>query len=192
MDIKSSKGDKALLVIDIQEDATGKTTNRPYKNSKELIDNVNLVINSSQTKGINVIYIKHEINGNFFNKIVMGNRFIKGTPGSEIDSRIRIINNHIFSKNKGNALSNPEVVNFLKKNNINKIFIVGLDASACIYKTSLGAIEMGYEVLVLKDAIATSDMAKIPQILDKYKKKGILLTSIHEFEAISGVPILRK
>lgn len=192
MDIKSSKGDKALLVIDIQEDATGKTTNRPYKNSKELIDNVNLVINSSQTKGINVIYIKHEINGNFFNKIVMGNRFIKGTPGSEIDSRIRIINNHIFSKNKGNALSNPEVVNFLKKNNINKIFIVGLDASACIYKTSLGAIEMGYEVLVLKDAIATSDMAKIPQILDKYKKKGILLTSIHEFEEISGVPILRK
>jgi hypothetical protein len=48
---------KALLVIDIQEDATGKTASKPYKNSKELIDNANLVISASEKAGIAVIYI---------------------------------------------------------------------------------------------------------------------------------------
>ncbi|MBW9147043.1 isochorismatase family protein [Clostridium sp. CM027] len=76
---------KALLVIDIQEDATGKTAKRPYKNSQELISNVNLVIESSEKKGITVIYIKHEINSNFLNKIVMRNRFMKGTQGRNKD-----------------------------------------------------------------------------------------------------------
>ena len=185
MNNKNNGSNKALLVIDIQEDATGKTTKKPYQNSKELIDNVNSVINNSEKKGITVIYIKHEINGNFLNKIIMGNRFIKGTLGSEIDSRIKIINNYIFSKDKGDALSNLKLDSFLKQNNINEVFMVGLDAAACVYKTSIGAIKRGYKAIVLKDAIVTSNMRKMPQILDKYKKRGILLTSIDEFKEIN-------
>lgn len=182
---KNNSGNKALLVIDIQEDATGKTASKPYENSKELIDNVNSVINNSEKKGITVIYIKHEIISNFLNGIMMRNKFIKGTPGSEIDSRIKIINNYIFSKDKGDALSNLELDGFLKRNNINELFMVGLDAAACVYKTSIGAISRGYKTVVLKDAIVTSNMGEMPKILDKYKKRGILLTSIAEFKEIN-------
>ncbi|MBW9149116.1 cysteine hydrolase [Clostridium sp. CM028] len=173
---------KALLVIDIQEDATGKTAKRPYKNSQELISNVNLVIESSEKKGITVIYIKHEINSNFLNKIVMRNRFIKGTQGSEIDSRIKIVNNYIYSKDKGNAFSNPKLDSFLKQNHINEVFIVGLDATACVYRTSIGAIDKGYKSIVLEDAIVTSNMRKMPKILEKYENEGILLTTIQKFK----------
>jgi nicotinamidase-related amidase len=179
--LNNINNNKALLVIDIQEDATGKTTNKPYKNSKELIDTVNSVINNSEKEGITVIYIKHQMNSNFLNKIIMGNRFIKGTPGSEIDSRIEIINNNIFSKDKGDALSNSKLDDFLKQNNINEIFIVGLDATACVYKTAIGAIKRGYKAVVLKDGIVTSNMEKMPRILDEYEKRGILLTSIDKF-----------
>ncbi len=176
-----NNNNKALLVIDIQEDATGKTTNTPYKNSKELIENVNTVINNSEKEGITVIYIRHQLNNNILNKIIMGNRFIKGTPGSEIDSRIKIINSNIFSKDKGDALSNIELDNFLMQKKINEIFIVGLDAKACVYKTAIGAIKRGYKAVVLKDAIVTSNMEKMPRILDKYSRKGILLTSSDKF-----------
>lgn len=172
---------KALLVIDIQEDATGETAKQSYKNSQELISNVNLVIESSEKKGITVIYIKHEINNNFLNKIVMRNIFIKGTHGSEIDSRIKIVNNYIYSKDKGNAFSNPKLDSFLKQNHINEVFIVGLDATACVYRTSIGAIDKGYKAIVLEDAIVTSNMGRIPKILEKYENKGILLTTIHKF-----------
>ena len=177
--------DKALLVIDIQEDATGKTAKKPYKNSKELIDNVNLVIESSEKKGMTIIYIKHEIDDNFLNKIIMGNRFIRGTHGSEIDSRIKIVNNYIFTKDKGDAFSNPKLDSFLRQNSIKEVFIVGLDAAACVYKTSIGAVYKGYKAVILKDAIVTSNMGRMSKILQKYNNKGIMLTSIQKFTAIS-------
>lgn len=133
---------------------------------------------------LSLINVKHELNNNFFNRIISGSRFIKDTPGSKIDSRIKVINNHIYSKNKGDAFSNPKLDSFLKQKGINKIFIVGLDASACVYKTSIGAISRGYKVVVLKDAVVTLNMSKIPNILDKYVKQGILLTSIKEFQQL--------
>jgi nicotinamidase/pyrazinamidase len=124
------------------------------------------------------------MNSNFTNKIISGNRFIKGTPGSEIDSRIKIINNYIFSKDKSDTLSNPELCNFLKQNNISEIIIVGLDAAGCVYKPAIGAIRRGYKAAVIKDAIITSKMEKMPQILDIYEKRGILLTSLDDFMSL--------
>ena len=37
---------------------------------------------------------------------------------------------NIYSKNKGNAFSNPNLDSFLKQKHINDVFIVGLDATA--------------------------------------------------------------
>lgn len=174
---------KALLVIDIQEDATGKTARKPlpYKNSVELIKNVNSVIEICKERGILVVYIKHEINNNFFSRMLWG-RFIANTTGSKIDLRVNIINNYIFSKNKSDAFSNSRLDSFLKENYIDEIFITGLDASACVLKTSLGARNKGYEVIVLKDAITTMRMNKMPKLLEKYLDHGIELSSVKEFK----------
>lgn len=182
----SNTGIKALLVIDIQEDATGKTARKPlpYKNSTELINNVNSVIKTCTEKGIVVVYIKHEIKNNLVNKILIG-RFIKDTIGSEIDSDINIVSDHIYSKNKGDAFSNSKLDDFLKRNHIDELFIVGLDASACVLKTSIGAKSRGYKVSVLKDAITTMNMSKMPKLLCKYLDHGIILTSVEEFRIIS-------
>lgn len=185
MNNKNNTIKRALLVIDIQEDATGNAARKPYENSKELINNVNSVIESSEKLGATVVYIKHELKSNLLNKIILGNKFIKGTSGSEIDSRIKIVNNYIYSKNKGNAFSNPKLDNFLKQNGINEVFIVGLDASACVYRTSIGAIDKGYKAIVLEDAIVTSNMSRLPKILKNYKNKGIELISIKKFKQIN-------
>jgi nicotinamidase-related amidase len=177
---------KALLVIDIQEDMTGVTATKPhpYKNSQELINNVNSVIKISKEKGIVVVYIKHQYRNSLLSRTLIG-KLIKDTAGSEIDSRINIISDNIYSKDKGDAFSNPNLDTFLKQNNINELFLVGLDASACVLKTSIGAKSRGYKVSVLKDAITTMDMSKMPKLLDKYLERSIVLTSIEEFEKIS-------
>lgn len=186
MNKKNSINKKALLVIDIQEDATGIASKKPYENSKKLINNVNFVIECSKKQGIIVIYIKHEVKNNLLNKIIMRNRFIEGTHGSEIDSRIKIVSENIYSKSKGNAFSNDNLDKDLKKNQINELYIVGLDAAACIYKTAIGSINKGYRAVVLKDAIATSNMKKLPKILEKYRRKGILLTSVQKYKQTTG------
>ncbi|MBC2582266.1 hypothetical protein [Clostridium sp. DJ247] len=70
---------KALIVIDIQEDATGKTARKPlpYKNSNELINNVNSIIESSAEKEFTVVYIKHEINNNFLIELYQATDLLK-------------------------------------------------------------------------------------------------------------------
>ncbi|HAG42443.1 MAG TPA: hypothetical protein DCL31_02430, partial [Clostridium sp.] len=118
--------------------------------------------------------MKHEIENNLFNRILAG-RFIKDTPGSKIDSRVNIVSSIIYSKNKGNAFSNLELDSFLKENHIEEIFIVGLDASACVLKTSIGEKSKGYKVTVIKDAITTMNMSKMQKLLNKYLQQGILL-----------------
>lgn len=187
MNNKYNITNKALLVVDIQEDATGKTAKNPlpYKDSAELIANINSVIDVCKDKGILVVYIKHEINSNLLSRKLWG-RFIAGTAGSEIDSRINIINNYIYSKNKGDAFSNAKLNRYLKENYIDEIFITGLDASACVLKTSLGAKKRGYGVIVLKDAITTMRMNKLPKLLEKYLKYGIEISSVEEFNKINN------
>ncbi|MBW9154320.1 isochorismatase family cysteine hydrolase [Clostridium estertheticum] len=179
-------GNKALLVVDIQEDNTGRTARKPlpYKNSFELINNVNVVINDCKEKDTVVIYIKHEIKNNLFNRILAG-RLIKSTDGSEIDSRVNIISNYIYSKNKGDAFSNLKLGDFLEQRSINEVFIVGLDASACVLKTSIGAKNRGYRVVVLKDAITTMNMSKMPKLLNKYLEHEIELATIEEFQKLN-------
>lgn len=80
---------------------------------------MNLVIENCKKKDIIVVYIKHEIEKNLFNRILAG-RFIKDTPGSKIDSRVNIVSSIIYSKNKGNAFSNLELDSFLRKITLRK------------------------------------------------------------------------
>ncbi|WP_238881867.1 isochorismatase family cysteine hydrolase [Clostridium sp. YIM B02551] len=176
---------RALLVIDIQEDATGTKSKNPYKDAKKLIDNANLIINESNKKGITIIYIKHYFKNNIFYRLITKNRFIKGTPGSEIDSRINIIGNNIFTKEKGDAFTNPYLNGFINEKGIKELFIIGLDAADCVYKTSKGAKSRGYKVFVIVDAIVTSNMGNMPKILEKFKQGGIGLISFEEFKKLT-------
>ena len=66
---------KALLVMDMQNDALGKDAKMPIANSgEELIKIVNAIIDDYYSKGYKIIYIKTEYSGL---------AFIKGTPGAK-------------------------------------------------------------------------------------------------------------
>ncbi|MBL4931718.1 isochorismatase family protein [Clostridium paridis] len=181
----NEKNKRALLVIDIQEDATGTKSKSPYKDTNKLINDANLIINESNKKGIAIIYIKHYFKNNFFYRLINRNRFIKGTPGSEIDSRINIIGNNIFTKEKGDAFTNSDLNDFIMEKGIKELFIIGLDAANCVYKTSKGAKYRGYKVFVIVDAIVTSNMGNMPKILEKFKQGGIGLISFEEFKKLT-------
>ncbi|MBU3170264.1 hypothetical protein [Clostridium estertheticum] len=48
---------------------------------------------------------------------------------------------------------------------MNSLYRTTLDATACVYKTSIGAINKGYKAIVLEDALVTSNMGRMPKIL---------------------------
>ncbi len=95
---------KALVVIDIQNDIT--------KNYKEIIDNVNSVIDWAVENDIYVVYIKQE-------NLSAGTRTFKhNTRGAELVSELKIVSDNIFTKYKSNMLSSAEFVDFIEKNEI--------------------------------------------------------------------------
>jgi nicotinamidase-related amidase len=99
----------------------------------------------------------------------------KGQPGTEIDSRIHIISNQIFGKPKGDSFSNPDFEKYLVENRIDNLVLCGLDARFCIYHTAIGAVNRGYKVTIVTDAIAMKDQSKLGNMLRKYKKRGFAL-----------------
>lgn len=65
---------------------------------------------------------------------------------------------------------------------INTLYIVGADATACVYKTSLGGVNRGYNVVILKECIFLTNENTLNKMLKKYQKVGI---DVEEMNALS-------
>ena len=180
---------KALLVIDVQEDITGTATLplSPYKGKAEYIARLNKVIEDANAKNILIIYIKQEFDG-LWGKILSWTVFcgsdIKGNPGTKVDKRIAMLSNYKFSKPQGDSFANPKLNEFLTQQRVNELYLVGLDPEFCIYATARGALNRGYKVNVITDAILSwRDSICIwtkndnEMIFEKYRKEGIKLIS---------------
>lgn len=177
---ESAKTQKALLVIDIQEDYTGTTARPPfpYKDSEQLIQTVNRAIEEAAHRDMLVVYIRQEfagVLGKTLSKLFCGGTAIPGNPGTEIDKRINIINDNLFSKPVGDAFSNPKLQELLTKHQVGELYLTGLDAEFCVYETAKGALRHGYKVSIIEDAIVLKAENKWEAILKKYDRKGINL-----------------
>ena len=166
---------KALLVIDIQEDFTGKTARPPfpYPDSDTFVEKVNDIIDNASKENMIIAYIGQEFRNNILEKRISRGNAIEGQAGTKLDSRLKILSDNYFPKRRSDAFSNSDLSDFLIKNQVNELFIVGLDATACVYKTSLGALNRHYKVTVIRDGITTFGEKDLLEMLDEYKKNGI-------------------
>lgn len=151
---------KALFVIDIQKAVIGKSHNKFFDYDKDLINKVNKVIEENEA----VIYIRNLMKNNFINRLAPVHVF-DGTKESELSDEVIKKGNTIFDKYKGDAFSNPELLDYLIKNNIDTIELIGVDGGGCLSLTALGAINNGFKVILNTNAIGTMKM------FDKKKQK---------------------
>lgn len=140
---------QALFVIDIQEDYTGKTAQPPFpfEDSEQLISTVNTIIEGADKGDIIIVYVQQEFNGPWgmvISEVISGGTAIKGSPGAEIDERITMQSDYVFSKPKPDAFSNPELEAFLIERQVNELYLVGLAAEGCVLYTAMGALNRGY------------------------------------------------
>jgi len=175
---KNSMQKKALVIIDIQNDIT--------KNYKEIIDNINKVIDWSVKNEIHVVYIRH------YNLSEGTRTFKPNTRGSELVSDMKIVSKNIFEKSKGNALTSEEFTNFIKKNDINEFYITGADAIACVKSTVFNLCKENYNVTVLSDCITSYDKKKIDEMLQYYEKQGSTIISLNDLLKAKSLKKLTK
>lgn len=170
----------ALMVIDIQEGTTGKlSTTREYQNkSSSLLYATNQAIDSCRANNIPVIYIGNEVTNpwiNFINKSMK-----KGTQGTLLDRRLTIVSGNVFYKKKQDAFSNPELDGFLRKNEINQLYITGLDAAFCIESTVKAALNRNYQVSLITDAIISESEDIKQQAFQEMTNAGAQKISLAE------------
>ena len=95
-----------------------------------------------------------------------------GSEMAKMDPRIKNINNNHFIKNTMDAFINKDFENYLIDNEINQLYITGLDASACVDRTVKAALNRGYKVNIVRDAIATKNEEKRTKKVNEFKILG--------------------
>lgn len=157
---------EALVIIDIQNDIT--------KNYKDIIENINEAIDWAVNNDKHVVYIRHE-------NLSPGTRNFKpNTHGAELAPDLKIASRNVFTKYKGNALTSEEFADFLKNNDISKLYIAGADATICVKSTCFNLRKADYEVTVLSDCITSWSKKKIPEMIEYYEKKGCNVLSLND------------
>jgi len=179
--IRKETTKRAVLVIDIQEGITGKSSTSDVfrMKSEELISVVNRITDSSARNDIPVIYIKNEISNPLIN--ILNNSLAKGSPGAELDSRLKAASNYIVNKDKSDAFSNPLLDSILITNDINKLVFVGLDLAECVNSTILAAENRKYDICLISDALVANPDSLKDVMLDKFKQRGCEIMSSNEY-----------
>lgn len=142
---------EALLVIDVQEDYPGLRGKQPslYKNVEPQIAVINTLIDKASKSGARVIYIRQIFDDDFITRL-LGGRAIESKPGTEVHSRINVASRNDLTKKFSDAFSNPQLDEFLIRNQVNELYLVGLDADTS--PTSFRKISLAFE-LQSKDAV---------------------------------------
>jgi nicotinamidase-related amidase len=173
---------EALLVIDIQEGITGKaaTGDEFAVQSEQLIGVVNRIIDASAGSNIPVIYVKNEISNPLLN--ILNSSLARGGPGAQLDSRLRIVSEHVINKDKGDAFSNPRLDSILIGNGVNRLVFTGLDLARCVSSTIEAAVNRNYDICLVSDALISKDPDSLKQdLLRTFRARGFEVVSSEEY-----------
>lgn len=91
--------------------------------------------------------------GNFFRH----NAAIAGSKGAKLDRRIALPESvTVFAKERSSAFTNPELGLVLRAKQITRLYVLGVFAEGCVRATVVDAVRLGYEVIAIENAIASS------------------------------------
>lgn len=72
----------------------------------------------------------------------------------------------------------PEFVQAAKQAAVNQWLVCGLEAHVCVYQTSLGLINLGYQVELVADCVSSRTTANRDLAIAKLAAKGVGITSV--------------
>lgn len=168
---------KALLVIDIQKDNI--SPNGPYpfpqKSVEALIKQVNQVTSQYKADAHPVFFIR-QIYKNFWGRLI-SRLFLKGitlegSDGANLDERLNSSNGVTIDKTKQNAFANTSLQSQLSHFDISTVVICGLDGAYCVRATAYAALDAGFKVELLDQAILTTRADRWLRIKSDLKAKG--------------------
>ncbi|MCE0744697.1 cysteine hydrolase [Acetobacter sicerae] len=143
---------EALIIVDLQNDyfPGGRW---PLVGIEDAAANARLVLNRFREKEMAVVHIRHEFpadNAPFF---------APGSHGAQINELVLPNDGEpVVLKHHPNAFRDTNLRTLLDGQGIRKLTILGAMSHVCIDATVRAAVDFGYDVTVVHDAIATRDL----------------------------------
>jgi nicotinamidase-related amidase len=164
----------ALLVIDVQRALF--TRPNPIYESGRLIQTIKNLIDRAKLYGVKVIYIQHA------NQSILQ----EGTEGWQFHPEVAPgPSDTVVQKTEGNAFLNTALQSELEARDIQNLLITGLVSHQCIKATSLGSLEKGYTVYLVKGGHSNyrkDAEAVIDQVQNELEEAGVELVVPEELD----------
>ena len=176
--IEAARRGKALILIDLQEDYTGPHAQQSYREPERLISAANQLIESAHAGGWPVYLVRVGMPNDWFHRLMTGGTAVAGTKGAEFDSRLVRTDTIEIVKTKSDSFANPLLDTQLALQEVGELFIAGLDAKFCVKKSVGGALNRGYKVNVVREAIATRHSTPLEEHFVDYVTAGAVATSL--------------
>ena len=116
-------------------------------------------------------------------------------PTIPILSKIFPQNQKVHDKLVFSCLKVPTVVEELQNNDRKTLILFGIEAHICVYQTAIQALEQGYNVIVVADAVSSRTLDNKQIGLQRLRDSGVILLStemvIYELLGEAGTPIFR-
>jgi nicotinamidase-related amidase len=153
---------QALLVIDAQQELIdGNEKESAVSNKKDLLNNINFVVQKGMEADIEMIFVRDL-------DVAEG----KGS-GFEVHSEIAVPENaQIFDKNATNSFYGTPLLNYLKEKEIEHIVVMGCKTEHCIDTAVRTATVNGFDVTLVGDGHSTngSNVLTAEQIIAHHNK----------------------
>lgn len=167
----------ALLVIDVQNDTLGISE---YGNTEQLMENINSAIDSADKNNMDILYIQQQYRS-FPDMVLSLGKYRYGSAGAQLSAQLSVKSESVFSKLRADAFSVSEFEQYLIDHEISTLYLVGADVAACVYKTALGGVNRGYQVIAIENCLFSTQEQLLETMLDKYKKEGIETIPVQAF-----------
>lgn len=142
----------ALLLIDIQKDyfPGGKY---PLVNPLEAAKKAYMLLQCFREHGGYHVHIQH------ISKKPNATFFISGDRGTDIhDSVAHFEGEPIVYKHEPNSFLNTDLLDLLKRWEIERVIITGMMTHMCVDATARAAYDLGFQVIIAEDACATREL----------------------------------
>ena len=134
----------ALLVIDVQQGLFERAT-KVYQ-AEQFLENLNRLMDEAREADTPVIFVQHE------NQKTL----LKGSAAWKLHPKIQPLEGEpVIHKQHGNAFQETDLQAELASQEVGTLLITGLVTQGCVRATCLGALKLGYRVILVSDAQST-------------------------------------
>lgn len=185
----------ALIVVDMQKDFMPGGA-LPVPEGDKIIPRLNEYIKLFENKGLPVFFTRdwHPENHISFKGYggIWPPHCVQGTKGAEFHDELYIPADNKFIISKGTSQEFDAYSGFqgtiledlLRERGIRRVFIGGVATDYCVKNTTLGALNLGFEAIVLEDAIKGVDVnpGDVEKAVDEMMDRGAVFINIEDIK----------